>query len=135
LNIREIGKVFGFLISAHQATQEPFARKRIEDAMVKLSEMLEQKPEIYRDFIEGIMDSGLPLKLLVNVWSFLPGKPKIAEFVGRAEGFFVTEGKIVKTIIGLDENGKFLVNTMVAAVRERKKESVKKPENQKKPEG
>jgi hypothetical protein len=131
LNIREIGKIFGYLASAYASSSESFVKRRIEEAMATLSQVVEQKSDTYREIIEGVIDARVPLKLLVNVCSFLPGKPLIGEVFGKSEGFFVKEGETLKTIIGVNENGKSLVNSMVTAVRERAKESNKKSENPK----
>jgi hypothetical protein len=131
LNIREVGKILGYLISAHQASREAFVKRRIEDAVGEISKTIEPKEGLYRDLVEGIIDARVPLKLIANVSRLLPGEPLLAEVAGRAEGFFVKEEEGVKTIVGLNETGKTLVNAMISAVRERAKESTKKPENPK----
>jgi hypothetical protein len=50
----------------------------------------------------------------------------LAEVFGRSDGFYVKEKENIKTIIGINDNGKTLVNAMISAVRERAKESTKK---------
>jgi len=129
LNTREVGRVFGHLISAHQASRESFVKRRIEDAISEISRTIEPKEGLYRDLVEGIVDARVPLRLLANLSRLLPGEPLLAEVAGRTEGFFVKEEEGIKTLIGLNETGKQLINSMIETVRERAKENTKKPEN------
>lgn len=129
MNPREVGKILGYLISAHQASRDSFVKRRIEDAISEISKTIEEKETLYRDLVEGIIDARVPLRLVASVSRLLPGTPVLAEISGRSEGFFVKEAEGIKTIIGLNETGKALVSAMIEAVRERAKENTKKPEN------
>lgn len=127
MNTKEAGKIFGYLASAHDAATDPFVKRQIEQAIATLSATLEQKIEIYQELAEGIIESKVPLRLLTSICTLLPGNPMLAEVFGRSDGFYVKEKENIKTIIGINDNGKTLVDAMIEAVRKR----AKKPENSK----
>ena len=126
MEVKQRGKIIAYLTSAHAASQEPFVKRRIERAVHELCADLNE--DSYKELVDGYLETKIPLELLINISKSLPGQPMLAEIPGKTEGFFVKRDKELKTIVGLNEAGKKLVNCMVDAVRGRSK-GAKKPEN------
>jgi hypothetical protein len=126
VEVKQRGKILAYLTSAHAASKEPFVKRRIERAIRELC--IELTEDSYKELVDGYLETKIPLELLMNISSLLPGQPILAEIPGKMEGFFVKKGEELKTIVGLNESGKKLVTCMVNAVKERGKET-KKPED------
>jgi hypothetical protein len=126
IEIKTIGKTIGYLMSAHEASREPFVRKKIERAITELCRTIEATDKVYEEIVEGILETGIPLQLINGISSCLPGEPMIAEIAGIVEGGFFIKGSHTKTLIGLNEPGKKLIEKMVSAVKRRANERADK---------
>jgi hypothetical protein len=102
------------------------ARKHIENAIIELVRIFKPVLDDYRKIVNGFIEAGVSFKYLVHISGFLPGEPKLVLIKGRTEGGFVfKEEEGVSTIIGLDDNGRFLVNTMIEMVAAKAKSGSK----------
>jgi hypothetical protein len=126
IEIKRIGKTIGYLTSAHEASKEPFVRKRIELGIAEICKTIEATDKVYEEIVEGILETGVPLRLLRSISTCLPGEPRIAETTGVVEGGFFVKGSQPKTLIGLNESGKKLIEKMVSAVKRRGQERADK---------
>lgn len=109
----KVGVVIAHLSAAYVKSEWP-ARKHIEDVIIELARIFKPGLNDYRKIVNGFIEAGVSLKYLVHISGLLPGKPTLVLIQGRTEGgFFFKDEKGVRTIIGLDDNGRFFVKAMI----------------------
>jgi hypothetical protein len=124
LDVEKVVVVIAHLSVAYVKSGWP-ARKHIENAIIELVRIFKPVLDDYRKIVNGFIEAGVSLKYLVHISGFLPGKPELVLIKGRIEGGFVfKEEEGVSTIIGLDDNGRLLVNAMIEMAAAKAKSGV-----------
>jgi hypothetical protein len=116
---KKLGYVLGCLTSAYDAAKEKFVKARIEEGLTHWEFPSAEIPQCYKDLVEGWLESKSPLELIVLVAEKLPCNPVLSYGFpppGKP-GFYGRSG----TLYGKNENGEKLIETMINAVRERRR--------------